>query len=219
MMDDAANTLGTELSQECQDALEAWLSDEDSLRERERHHLESCSHCQEQRRVIQGDQRILEKVFRSTAVPAPPALTLRGPLQSASGYPRRVSLALMPLFLALILLTCLAVIMLGWLVVKLERDQLAFQTRNETLQVRVAVKRAQKEGHIRMDPGTRGILYHTLKASHAFLPFRIDEETLLLDPYSHPFQLRRIGAEALIYSVGANGIDEGGRGDDITSRI
>jgi len=45
---------------------------------------------------------------------------------------------------------------------------------------------------------------------------RIDTQTgLLLDPWGHPYVYRHKPDEIMLYSVGPNGADEGGMGDDI----
>ena len=54
-----------------------------------------------------GDQQALRRYFASIEIPKTPTLELPGGLESASGYPRRISLTLIPLFLCLILLIML----------------------------------------------------------------------------------------------------------------
>jgi hypothetical protein len=51
-------------------------------------------------------------------------------------------------------------------------------------------------------------------------PSRIDPATLLLlDPWGKPYIYNRVGDQFTVYSVGPNGMDEGGTGDDVGGAV
>ena len=80
-----------------------------------REHVESCEGCQAFTVAVAQDQLDLTGWMKGQVVPPPPPRIefRRTPLHAASGYPRRVSLAIIPLMWGLILLVSLGVIAFG----------------------------------------------------------------------------------------------------------
>ena len=99
----------TEPSPECQRALETYLAEE-PVPDETRRHLAECPRCDTLAGEMTRDGERLRRYLSATDVPAPPVLKLRGPLHSASGHPRRISLTVIPLLLALLLLVSMLVV-------------------------------------------------------------------------------------------------------------
>ena len=85
-----------------------------------REHVESCEGCQAFTAAVAQDQLDLAGWMKGQVVPPPPPRVefRRTPLHAASGYPRRVSLAIIPLMWGLILLVSLGVIAFGWVAIQ-----------------------------------------------------------------------------------------------------
>ncbi len=174
-------------------------------------HLSDCPGCHDSTRQLESDQSLLRAHFASLHVPQPPALELRHPLMAASGHPRRISLAILPLLLALLLLTVLAAGLLFWIIVKrVEEKDRQFQTQNEILAIEVAIRQQGLE----LPPG-HGALKSAVTAEE--LAPLAQRSPPLHDPYGHPYQYKSVSGHAAIYSLGNNGRDDRGRGDDILS--
>ncbi|MFN0057115.1 MAG: hypothetical protein ACKVX7_01540 [Planctomycetota bacterium] len=67
-------------------------------------HLHECVDCRKRLAALRCDQRLLASYFKTVQVPAAPRIELRDALSSASGHPRRTSLAILPFLLSVILL-------------------------------------------------------------------------------------------------------------------
>lgn len=104
----------------CEQFLEDWICNEpDPNRQPVPEHLHDCSHCQDQVAGFQRDQRALAQHFAAVRVPRPPApLAPRSALQAASGYPRRVSLNVLPFLLLLLLVFLLMAGAAVWLILR-----------------------------------------------------------------------------------------------------
>lgn len=77
-------------------------------------HVQACPDCQQIAEKFAADQRLLSGFFAAETIPSPPPVALREPLHAASGYPRRVSLNVLPFLLILLLLALLAIGLAGW---------------------------------------------------------------------------------------------------------
>lgn len=102
-------------------------SDESSLTADEvsfaREHLRECPNCAREAELLAQDREALLLHFATIPVPTPVSLEPRGPLQSASGHPRRVSLTVLPTFFWLLLMVLVAVGALGWAVQRVLNGQ------------------------------------------------------------------------------------------------
>ena len=104
----------TALTPECEKALEHCLSGEEPLPESVSAHLAQCPQCESLAQKLAQDAQLLQNHWRGIEVPPAPVLELRGPLESASGYPRRVSLTVIPFLLILLLLALIGLAALIW---------------------------------------------------------------------------------------------------------
>lgn len=75
-------------------------------------HLQSCETCRAEVASLRRESAALQDYFSSVRIP--PAVKIRGALQSASGHPRRTSLTVLPTLIWLMLLALLGVAALGW---------------------------------------------------------------------------------------------------------
>ena len=115
----------TEPSPECQRALETYLAEEPVPLETRRH-LAECPRCDSLAGEMTRDGERLRRYLSATDVPSPPVLKLRGPLHAASGHPRRISLTVIPLLLALLLLVSMLVVaMTVWILKSKESGRVA----------------------------------------------------------------------------------------------
>ncbi|MEM7166450.1 MAG: hypothetical protein AAF581_13375 [Planctomycetota bacterium] len=114
-------------SNACDEYLETWFAAQDApatspqahdeSAEAAAAHVEECAHCAQAAANIDKQALLLSAHFAELAVPSPPPLQPRAPLQAASGYPRRVSLNVLPFMLLLWLIGLLGVVALAWWVV------------------------------------------------------------------------------------------------------
>lgn len=187
-------------SDECQIALETFLSGDDPDASLE--HIEACPECAPLAEELARDQERLRQAFAETKVPPVPALELRDGLQSASGYPRRVSLTLMPFFIALMLLLTLLLIGLAYFAVdKVKNARFQSQVEPDLLVLQQRIAEKQRAGVV-FDPTTDW-------RSHIPGAPRVD-------PLDQPYEIRVEDGKIVAYSVGRDGVDEKGRGDDIS---
>ncbi len=186
---------------ECQIALETFLCGDDSSASME--HIDSCPECAPIAEELARDQERLRRCFAETVVP--PALELRDGLHSASGYPRRVSLTLMPFFMALLLLLTLLLIFLAYFTAKhIETVRFQDGVAEDLPRIQTAIAVAIRGG-VTLNPNGNW-----------------QEKLLnvgdLLDPLDQPYRIRIEGGKIIPYSIGQNGIDESGTGDDISGK-
>lgn len=81
-------------------------------------HLTNCPSCRAEAHALERQGALLAAHFASLSVPPMPPLAARPALHAASGYPRRVSLNVLPFVLLLWLIGLLAVGALAWFVVR-----------------------------------------------------------------------------------------------------
>ncbi|MCI0651034.1 MAG: hypothetical protein L0Z55_04045 [Planctomycetes bacterium] len=99
---------------DCEAAREAWLWREADGAEAPAipvdEHFAECPECERFVTAVAKDQELIRNHFAKIAVPAVPSLEFRDALAAASGFPRRVSLAIIPFLLALLLALALAIL-------------------------------------------------------------------------------------------------------------
>lgn len=201
------------LDDTCRAALEAWVCEDPASAEAE-DHLRTCANCRELAEAIELDQQLLRWQLGRLDTPAPPRLVLRDPLRAASGHPRRVSLAVVPFLLGLVLVLMLGVIaMLGEIgqrrdvvrltVLELGRLQEIVDRHGSAIAAEGTDWAAQIEA---AEPGA---LAEVLGA-----PPRIGEAGAL-DRYEAPYRVRKADGAWIVYSTGPNRVDERGAGDDL----
>ncbi len=191
---------------ECEWFLENWLSGEDPSPAQspnvacESSHLDSCPECAELVEKLTEDQSQLKAYFSHLEVPPVPELELRDAMTAASGYPRRLSLTLYPILGSLLL--SLLIVAAYWLGTSLaEIQKLKIQEELEVLNgINFSTERLLSERVERA--GAAGRFGDRLRDGR------------ILDLYGNPYL--ELPDETGYYSAGPNGIDEFGRGDDIT---
>ncbi|MFQ5654055.1 MAG: hypothetical protein ACE5GW_04915 [Planctomycetota bacterium] len=207
------------MRQECQQVLVEWLAQDGEPSPELDRHLEECPACRSSADGFSNDRSLLVSTFRSCAPPPAPRLEFRHPLKSASGHPRRISLAILPFLLALLLVFMLLVVALTLVIqTKLGRDRRFSQARNEILRIEVALAQARESGMVLDEGAGWAEQLLSLQPPREFLPTPSgDGSGGLLDPFARPYLRRTIGTRETVYSAGENGLDERGEGDDITS--
>lgn len=102
-----------------------WCETEISLNEEEERALRyyrECESCREELAEFQQQQAQVARYFATAWVPEPSKITPREPLQAASGYPRRVSLTVLPSLLWFLLLALMGIAALGWFLQQLQSN-------------------------------------------------------------------------------------------------
>ncbi len=212
------------LPEECRRALEAWVCEDLTSVEAE-DHLQRCWSCRELADAIRLDQELLRWQLGRIESPPPRHLQFREPLRSASGHPRRVSLALLPFLIGVVFVLLLAVeLMIGTLSGGRAQLKLIDQTHDQIEKIQSAV-----EKHLPA-PGGSPLIERwgeTLRAADpkAFEGIPISPVGSLLDPFGAPYRLLAEDGSWRVYSTGPNCLDEsvsengtldrGARGDDL----
>ena len=208
----------TGLPTECQSTLEALLSEEEIAAETQRH-LQECPSCETLAQEMARDQERLRQALASIPVPPVPALSLPDALHSASGHPRRTSLTLMPFFLLLILVLSLGAVALALYALRqADRSNREAQTRSELGDIADSIRDARGRG-LEIHPGN-WVTQLRISGRLSKLTLRtVDEVAEFVDPFDHAYRLGPIEGVLSVYSVGANGIDEEGGGDDLWEAV
>ena len=214
------------LAEECQRALESWVCEdpEEAANSDAADHIEHCKSCRDLADAIGFDQKILRWQLSRIEPPPAPRLALREPLRSASGHPRRVSLAVLPFLIGLTLVLLLAVeLLLGSI-----QNSITPQIPDKTRAV-LQIQRIERALHNQLTPPLlpgatppANWADQLMENSGGGLRVLEFEEDGFVDPFGVKYRLR-VHPDQLEWQLVSAGPDQifaegGDPGDDLTAQ-
>ncbi|HIA27109.1 MAG TPA: hypothetical protein EYN79_03165 [Planctomycetes bacterium] len=178
----------------------------------------SCTTCSGLLEQLREDQQLLVGHFRRELA-EPRKIDFRSPMLSASGHPRRISLAVIPILLLLMLVTLVGIDLLTAGILKKQRaGRFPLIAGNEILRLEEAL---WKSGASDVEIAT--LDWEILVSMESSLPNNrlirrgTPPKWVFLDPFGQPYLLMEVEGSLQFYSAGENGVDDKGTGDDVVS--